>query len=182
MGLHEQLARRAAPRHVDQGGRLLRVEVPDVVRRVLEVPLERAASGVERDDRAGVEVVAAALVADEVRARDFRPASRACRARDRRCRSARWRRQDDRSRFPSTSRSPAHRAGGRSRSATPLCRWTDRARRRNRERPRRRPRHPTPPGCRRQRSARGAVVLAPVRHLVSHSSAPVDRSSAIRCA
>ena len=80
VGLHQQLARLALPRRVDQRRRLLRVVVPHVVRRELEVPLQRAGLRVERDDRIGVEVVAERDRRRSDRGRDCRPASRPCRA------------------------------------------------------------------------------------------------------
>ena len=44
VGLHEQLARLTLPVRIDQRRRLLRVVVPDIVRRELEVPLQLARS------------------------------------------------------------------------------------------------------------------------------------------
>jgi hypothetical protein len=48
----------------DQDGLVRRVVVPDVVRDLLPVPLERARLRIEADDAAGVEVVALAVLAD----------------------------------------------------------------------------------------------------------------------
>ena len=112
VGLHQQLARLPLPVDVDERRRFLRVVVPDIVRRELEVPLQLSRLRIEREDRIGVEVVAEAIVADRGRARDCRSASRACRARDRRCRSAMSPRRDDRCLRPSTFRSPARQVRG----------------------------------------------------------------------
>ena len=84
--VQQQAARLAAPRRVHQDRRLLRVPIPDVVRRVLEVPLETARRGIERQNRIRVQVVALPLAPVVVGTRDCRSASTACRARRRRCR------------------------------------------------------------------------------------------------
>ena len=62
-GLNEKLSRPSFPRRVDEHGRLLRVPVPHVVRRELKVPFQAAASRVERDDGARIQIVAEPLVA-----------------------------------------------------------------------------------------------------------------------
>ena len=67
VGLHQELARLTLPDGVHERRRLLRVVVPDVVRRELEMPLQRAGLRIERDDRVGVQVVAQPVVADEIR-------------------------------------------------------------------------------------------------------------------
>ena len=155
----------AAPGRVDQRRRFLRVVVPDVVRRELEVPLQDAGLRVQRDDRIGIEIVAAAVVADEIRRRIAGRPVQQCPARNRRCPSATSSRPDDRWRFPAMSPTPARRGAARSRSARLPCRLPDRRPRRIRARPRRRPTCRRPPGCRPQRRAGGVVVLTPVGHL-----------------
>ena len=58
---HELAARSAGGRQVDEHGNLHGVVVVIVVRRELEVPLELARVGVERDDAVGVQIVAGTL-------------------------------------------------------------------------------------------------------------------------
>ena len=69
VGEEQRLPRHAVDGHVGQHRHLRRVPVVHVVRRELVVPLEHAGVGVERDDRVGVEVVALAVVAVEIRTR-----------------------------------------------------------------------------------------------------------------
>ena len=54
---------------VNERGCFLRVVVPDVVRRELEMPLQFSGLRIQRDDRIRVEVVAFAIVAVEIRRR-----------------------------------------------------------------------------------------------------------------
>ena len=61
--VQEQLAGLPVPVRIDEHGRLLRIPVPEVVRRVLEVPLEPSSRGIQREDRVGVEIVAVPLAA-----------------------------------------------------------------------------------------------------------------------
>ena len=66
VGLHQELARPALPGGIDQRRRLLRVVVPDIVRRELKVPLQLSGFRIQRDDRIRIEVVAAAIVANQI--------------------------------------------------------------------------------------------------------------------
>ena len=58
--LQQQLARLALEHRVDEHRRLLRVPVPQIVRRELIVPAQLSGFRVEREDRIRVEVVALA--------------------------------------------------------------------------------------------------------------------------
>ena len=60
---HHDLARPAADREIGEHRHLVRVPVVRVVRRVLEVPLQRAGVRIERDERIGVEVGAGPALA-----------------------------------------------------------------------------------------------------------------------
>ena len=166
VGLHEQLARLPLPRRVDERRRFLRVVVPHVVRRELEMPLQRAGLRVERDDRIGIEVVAAAIVADQIGRRIAgRPVDRV-QLPDRRCRSATSSRPDARCLCPATSRTSARRGAARSRSARLPCRSPDRSAATKPRTPSSPPDVPVttrlPTG---ERRAGRVVVLAPVGHL-----------------
>ena len=65
--MQEQLARLSVPVCIHQHRSLNGVPIPDVVRRVLEVPLELASLGVQREVGVGIQIVAEALIAVEVR-------------------------------------------------------------------------------------------------------------------
>ena len=99
IGHHHDLARLAGDREVGEHRNLVRVPVVRVVRRELEVPLQRAGVGVERDERARVEVVALAIVAVEIGVRIAGAPVDEVAARDRRSRSA----TSARRRVPTTS-------------------------------------------------------------------------------
>ena len=61
--VQQKLAGLPVPVRIDEHGRLLRIPVPEVVRRELEVPLEPSSRGLQREDRVGVEIVALPLAA-----------------------------------------------------------------------------------------------------------------------
>ena len=61
--MQQQLAGLPVPVRIDEHRRLLRIPVPEVVRRVLEVPLEPSGRRLQREDRVGVEIVALPLAA-----------------------------------------------------------------------------------------------------------------------
>src|SRR5258708_25255052 len=65
--MQQQLARLSLPICIHQHGSLYGVPIPNIVRRVLEVPFELAGLGVEGDVARGIEIVTEALIAIEVR-------------------------------------------------------------------------------------------------------------------
>ena len=106
--LQQQLARLSVERRVEQDRHLERVPVVHIVRRVLEMPFHLAGVDVERDDAVGVEVVALAVVADEIGRRLSGAPVDQVELRDRSCRSPRWGR-----RRSATSRRPMFRCRAR---------------------------------------------------------------------
>src|SRR5262249_1070734 len=65
--VQQQLAHAAVKGHVDQHGPALRVPVMRVVRCELEMPFELSGLEIERDNRAGVKIVAAPSASVEIR-------------------------------------------------------------------------------------------------------------------
>ena len=69
IGLQQQFARRSLERGINQQQRLLRIPVPQIVRRELKVPAKLARLRVERDNRVRIQVVSLTAAAIGVRVR-----------------------------------------------------------------------------------------------------------------
>jgi hypothetical protein len=67
--VYKKLSLFAIPLTIDENERLLRIPIPDVMQRVLEVPLHLPRLGIKRQHRVRVQVVANTVVAIQIRTR-----------------------------------------------------------------------------------------------------------------